>query len=204
MAQMPGILLDVGSGVPYQGHISIEDIGPKTKYYCLDISPQVHPHIIADAENLPIASRSADHVLCDAVLEHVPNPQSAADEIHRVLKNHGQVMVSVPFIYPYHDQVDFYRFTDTAIRHIFREFSYVSVAPLGDYFFAAVLILIGFNFKLLRWLNPLLMVLRSVVGAVISLHDRRAPSPNGRHYSRSFFKSPIGWYVYCRKTKHPE
>jgi SAM-dependent methyltransferase len=204
MAQRPGILLDIGSGPPYQGHISTADIGPQTKHYCLDISAQARPHVIADVENLPIVSASVDHVLCDAVLEHVRNPQLAADEIHRVLKNRGHVMASVPFIYPYHDQVDYYRFTDTAIRHIFREFSDISVVPLGDYFYAVVLILIGFNFRLLRWLTPFLMVLRSVLGAFLSLYDHRARSEDKRRYLRSFLRSPIGWYVCCKKeTNNP-
>ncbi len=203
MARRSGTFLDLGSGPPYQGPISTEDIGPQTKYYCLDISAQARPHIIADIENLPIGSASVDHVLCDAVLEHVRDPQLAADEIHRVLKHHGHVMASVPFIYPYHDQVDYYRFTDTALRHIFREFSYVSVAPLGDYFDVVILILVGFNFTLLKWLTPLLTVLRLALQPLLSIYDH--PRSNSkRRYLRSFLRSPIGWYVFCEKEmSHP-
>jgi len=199
MARQPGVLFDMGGGAPYQGYILPEDIGPQTRYFCLDISLEVHPHIVADITRLPLASSSIDHILCSAVLEHVRNPQRAVEEMYRVLKRPGQIMVSVPFIYPYHDQLDYYRFTDTALHHLFRQFDQVEVTPIGDYLYAVLLFLTGFNFLLAKWLSPGLIVMRWLLERAIRAYRRLSPSSGKRDLLRSLNKSPVGWYIYAKK-----
>jgi len=44
----------------------------------------------------------AGSVLCLSVLEHVTDPQSAVQQIHRILKPGGVAIVSVPFFISYH------------------------------------------------------------------------------------------------------
>lgn len=50
----------------------------------------------ADATNLPFDDGSFDKVVCSEVLEHVPDDQRAMSELVRVLKDDGQLAVSVP------------------------------------------------------------------------------------------------------------
>ncbi len=201
MARQPGVLFDMGGGAPYQGYISAEDVGPRTRYFCLDISPEAHPHVVADVTRLPLASSSVDHILCNAVLEHVRDPQQAIEEMYRVLRRPGQIMVSVPFIYPYHDRVDYYRFTDTALRHLFRQFDQLEVVPVGDYLYTTLLFLTGFNFTLVKWLSPGLSIVRFLLRSAILLYNRLRRAPKRRDLLRSLDKSPVGWYVYGRKLE---
>lgn len=199
MARQPGVLFDMGGGVPYQGYISAKDIGPRTRYFCLDISPEAHPHVVADITRLPIASSSVDSILCNAVLEHVRDPQQAVEEMYRVLRRPGQIMASVPFIYPYHDRVDYYRFTDAALHHLFRQFDQVNVVPVGDYLYAAMLFLTGFNFTLTKWLILGLGGVRLLIRWSVQLYRRLGWTSKRRNLLRSFEKSPVGWYIYGRK-----
>jgi SAM-dependent methyltransferase len=50
----------------------------------------------ADAESLPFASASFDHVVCLGVFEYLSSYGICLDEIHRVLRPGGYVIISVP------------------------------------------------------------------------------------------------------------
>jgi SAM-dependent methyltransferase len=203
LAQRPGILFDMGGGAPHQGHIRAHNLGPQTRYFGLDLSMSARPHVVADLAQLPLASESVDSIYCNAVLEHVPKPQRAVDEMHRVLKGSGSALVAVPFIYPYHDRVDYYRFTDTALHELFRAFGQVKIVPVGDYVYAAFLFLSGFNFELVKWLSPFLVGVRSLLLLALSWRERRVRHRNGRHVNRDYLRalgrSPVGWHIYCEK-----
>jgi len=60
------------------------------------------PDIYADGLRLPFRTSSLDVVLSQAVLEHVPDPQQAIDEIRRVLKPDGVLYIEVAFMQPLH------------------------------------------------------------------------------------------------------
>lgn len=50
----------------------------------------------ADAERLPFRSASFDRVLCSEVLEHVLHPSEVLEEMLRVVKPDGRVVITVP------------------------------------------------------------------------------------------------------------
>ncbi len=54
----------------------------------------------ADALQLPFADGSIDKIICSEVLEHLPDYESALQEIRRVLKPSGLLAVSVPRFWP--------------------------------------------------------------------------------------------------------
>lgn len=55
------------------------------------------PAMVADAEaGLPFKDNSFDLVICSEVLEHLFDPERALEEIRRVLKPTGRLIVSVP------------------------------------------------------------------------------------------------------------
>ena len=59
------------------------------------------PHV--DVQNLhQYKSASADVVMLDQVLEHVPDPWRAVAEVHRVLKPRGTCICSTPFLIRIH------------------------------------------------------------------------------------------------------
>ena len=49
-----------------------------------------------NAEQLAFGNKTFDRVYCTEVLEHVQNPRTVLREMHRVLKEHGVAVVSVP------------------------------------------------------------------------------------------------------------
>ena len=199
IARRPGLLFDMGGGTPYQGYIGKNDVGAYTKYFSLDTFYPAQPHVVADIMQIPLATESVDTVLCNAVLEHVQAPQRAIDEMYRVLKKGGCALLAVPFIYPYHDRVDFFRFSDTALRHMFQQFDNVEISPVGDYFFASLLFFTGFHFRVAIVLSPILHFLRFGLRLLMWLYNRGGDGSHKKDYLGSMQKSPVGWYIYCTK-----
>ncbi len=79
-------------------------------------------HLLWDGFNIPLPENSIDSVLLTEVLEHCPEPKLVLKDIHRVLKQDGTVIFSVPFIWYLHESPwDFYRYTPFAIKKMFEE-----------------------------------------------------------------------------------
>lgn len=64
-----------------------------------------------------------DLVVSDQVLEHVPNPFTAVEQMHRVLKTGGLAINTSCAFNPIHDQPDYFRFTKDGFREIHKSFS---------------------------------------------------------------------------------
>lgn len=75
--------------------------------------------VVADAHFLPFKDASFDIVYSIAVLEHVKKPWVVADEIARILRPGGHVVLELPFLNVIHDKHDYFRFTDRGIRSMF-------------------------------------------------------------------------------------
>jgi SAM-dependent methyltransferase len=67
--------------------------------------------IVGDAGELPFKNETFDAITLQSVLEHVEDPWRVVKESFRVLKKGGFVWVEVPFIYPVHDENDYWRWT---------------------------------------------------------------------------------------------
>jgi len=86
-----------GAGCTVDGYINIDLIA----------TPGVD--VVADAERLPFASGVFQRVECDAVLEHVRDPQRVMKEMERVLLPGGYLHVVTPFCHPFHAYPQDYR-----------------------------------------------------------------------------------------------
>ena len=53
--------------------------------------------IQGDAMNIPLQDSSIDVIMCSEVLEHIMDYEKVVKEIHRVLKQDGRIVVSVPY-----------------------------------------------------------------------------------------------------------
>jgi SAM-dependent methyltransferase len=99
----------------------------------LDVQRGVGVQIIGDAQLLGIRDASFDVVLCTEVLEHLPEPQRAIDEMFRVLTPGGQLLLTTRFLFPIHDAPhDYFRFTKYGLRHLLRRFEIVTLEEETD------------------------------------------------------------------------
>jgi len=121
-------VLDLGSKrAPYRQWLTCE------RFEALDLLPTTGPDLVGDAHRLPLREAAYDAVIATQVLEHCHTPERVVQEIHRVLKPGGWLVVSVPFVYVIHaDPWDFWRFTEYALRHVLAPFAEVEVWPLGN------------------------------------------------------------------------
>jgi len=117
-------VLNLGSGIGAFDHYLTNDIA----LINLDICP-LKPNIdvVADAHLLPFKSASFDIVYSIAVLEHVRKPWIVADEINRILRPGGYVVLELPFLNVIHDDHDYFRFTDKGIQSLFDESKFDNV-----------------------------------------------------------------------------
>jgi SAM-dependent methyltransferase len=127
-------VLDVGgaSGIRYRGLVRAET------YWTVDVQSINRPSIVGDAHDLPVASDGVDLVLCIQVLEHCIHPSRVIDELFRVLRPGGRLVLSTVLVYELHGSPhDYYRFSDSALLDMTRRFAQVRIITLGNRFVAA-------------------------------------------------------------------
>ena len=149
-------VLNIGSG-NLQGHY--RDIFPNQ--ITVDLDRDRQPDIVADIHNLPFDNNSKSNILCTEVLEHVREPQKAIDELHRVLKIGGRLILTTRFIYPLHDVPnDYFRYTKYGLKKLFTNWSEVNITPESKSFTAIAILLqrICFQSKI-RFGKPIKFVL---------------------------------------------
>lgn len=70
-----------------------------------------------DIHDLKFEDETFDVAVCMSVLEHIPYPQKAISELHRVLKPGGAIWVQLPFCFPYHEAPkDYWRVSPDGLR----------------------------------------------------------------------------------------
>ena len=66
------------------------------------------------------------------LLEHVEDPHKLVDEAWRILKPGGEIFLSAPSMYPFHEAlIDLNRWTKDGLRHIMKDFRPVKTGVLG-------------------------------------------------------------------------
>lgn len=90
------------------------------------------PDLYGDGLNLPFADASFDLVMSQAVLEHVPDPQRAVDEMERVLRPGGLLWVEAAFMQPLHAvPFDFMNISPHGIHHLCRSLEIIEEGSFG-------------------------------------------------------------------------
>jgi SAM-dependent methyltransferase len=92
--------------------------------------------LFADAMSLPFAAGSFDSVLCTQVLEHVCEPLRVLEEVRRVLKPGGRLVLTAPQYNGLHGEPqDFFRYTRYGLDYLAKnaDFRVDCVQPLGGF-----------------------------------------------------------------------
>ena len=75
------------------------------------------PDVYYDGVRLPFDDASFDTVLSVQVLEHTPEPQALLDEMARVLRPNGILIINVPFSFRLHEEPhDYFRYSPHGLR----------------------------------------------------------------------------------------
>ena len=141
----------------------------------------------ADVHHLPFLGKSIDAVQCMQLIEHVKNPERMIGEIHDALKPGGEIFLTAPFMYPYHEApIDLNRWSQEGLRSLMKEFSPIQMGVLGgptatlvEAFHGWLSILFSFNsdklyqtiyLLLLPFLKPLKIIDRIFLNKYSSSH----------------------------------
>lgn len=122
-----GRLLDVGCGKkPYW----IKFRGRVCSYIGIEMPDSQSGSTVVDvygsALALPFNSEEFETVLCVEVLEHVAEPSQLLDEVWRVLKPQGCLILTAPLTWgPHEVPNDFFRYTEFGLRHLAEKAGFV-------------------------------------------------------------------------------
>src|SRR5207244_1598218 len=116
---LPGPILEIGSyQVPGQESLGdLRSLFPGRAYVGLDMRLGPGVDCVASAEKLPQADASVGTVIACNTFEHVRCFWRGFEEIYRVLRPDGILLVSCPFFFRLHQfPRDYWRFTPAAFE----------------------------------------------------------------------------------------
>ncbi len=120
-----GKTLDVGAG---RGRYRAFIESVVTDYKTTDIDPYEGVDYVEDATRLSFADNSFETILSFQTLEHIREPNKAVAEMHRILKEGGICIATVPFFAPEHARpTDFQRYTTEGLRVLFEQAGFIVV-----------------------------------------------------------------------------
>ena len=132
---LSGQILDIGGGS--QGsHYRFLAIEKSAERKVVDIVPRKGTDFALDItrERVPLPAGSQDFVLMFNILEHLSGHTRVLTEVHRLLRQGGKLIGTIPFLVNVHpDPHDFVRFTSEALTALFEQsgFSVEVIEPIG-------------------------------------------------------------------------
>lgn len=96
-----------------------------------EVAPNAPEVDIQDLSTYP--ENAYDFVVLDEILEHVPRPWIAVEEVRRILKPGGTLITSSPFMIAVHKvPEDYWRFTKDAIGILLKRYTVVETHSWGN------------------------------------------------------------------------
>jgi SAM-dependent methyltransferase len=188
------------------------DIGAQNSPYAalfpnriaLDIKPGRGVAVIGDAQALGIGSETFDAIVCTEVLEHLPEPRRAIDEMFRILRPGGSLLLTTRFLFPIHDAPhDYFRYTKYGLRHLLRQFEIVELEEETDAVgtLAVLTQRLGMQAETLRWtpLRAAWLVAAQIMRPFSFVITREYGDSRRLTPERGIMTS--GYHVFCRKPR---
>jgi SAM-dependent methyltransferase len=167
--EISGDVLDFGCGSKPYASLFMQ----ARSYIGVDLEKAGHDHsdsridVFYDGKVLPFADRQFNAVVSFEVFEHVFNLSEILVEIHRVTKDSGLLLISVPFAWEEHEiPYDFARYTSFGISHLLKQAGYeiVELRKTTTHVLAVFQLLIAYlsqgvpKFKLVAYLRQACIV----------------------------------------------
>jgi SAM-dependent methyltransferase len=165
--RMRGKLLDVGCGTkPYRNLFSAAE-----NYIGLEVDTPTNREAACadyfyDGNNFPFDDASYDGVICNQVLEHVFNPDHFLNEIARMLKPGGHLLLTVPFVWDEHEQPwDYARYSSFGLRSLLQRHGFDVIDQRKTNADARVLfqLINAYLFKVMRTPNAKINLLLCII-----------------------------------------
>lgn len=116
------------------------------KYVGADLRDGPGVDVVLNVHNIDLPSESVGTILCLDTLEHVEYPRKAIDELSRILKPGGMLVISSSMDFPIHDfPYDFWRFTPDGFKSLLTPFSETFIESAGNKEFPHTVVGIGFK-----------------------------------------------------------
>ncbi len=129
-----GHVVDVGCGTLKYKEL-ILGLPRVQKYFGIDFFLADGVDLVADLNApLPLANNIFDTAVCISVIEHLTEPQVAINEIYRILKPGGHLLLATPWEFPFHHEPsDYFRYSRYALEYMLKKagFEVVSVHATG-------------------------------------------------------------------------
>lgn len=127
--RMQGVVLDVGCGTkPYCGLFTAATAYVGLEFDTPENRASKQADYFYDGEVFPFEKESFDGVVCSQVLEHVFNPDNFLQEVRRVMKPGGELLLTVPFLWDEHEQPrDYARYSSFGLRSLLEKNGFVLV-----------------------------------------------------------------------------
>jgi len=126
--KLPGNLTVLDVGGRYQPYRPLLD-GKIDKYLALDVDRTEFVTVVGTGENIPFQNETFDLVIATGVFEYFRQPYDAANEVYRVLKPGGSLLVSVAAAAPRFVDEERWRYLPLGLRSLFSQFSQVTITP---------------------------------------------------------------------------
>jgi len=133
-------------------------------YVNVDLFGLAGVDVVATAEQLPFSAGLFQRVECDAVLEHVTDPEAVVHEIARVLAPGGFAHIVAPFCHSFHEYPrDYRRFTPDGLKRLAGELEVVAEGWRTGPTATLLLFLIEYAKLWFAW-RPLRLAVHGVLG----------------------------------------
>jgi|APSaa5957512535_1039671.scaffolds.fasta_scaffold77422_2 SAM-dependent methyltransferase len=100
--------------------------------------------LVLDLRSIDLPDNSVGSALCMEVIEHVNEPFTAMNELYRVLKPGGVLVMSAPMNLEIHGSpYDYWRFTPEGFKELTKEFEFSFIGYCGDERFPSNVVCIG-------------------------------------------------------------
>jgi SAM-dependent methyltransferase len=125
----PRDVLDVYCGTrPY------DDLFPAAaRMVGFDVADRFGLADVVSSEFLPFPGESFDVVLCTQAFYYIPEPSEAVEEIRRVLRPGGTVLITVPVVWEYDTRTIEHRYTEPGLARLFAGWEEVWIVENGGW-----------------------------------------------------------------------